>query len=202
MPRISRTTGVEPLPDRYGRESITGSKSAFTERKCRALNAVRGKFSHRNKNGVHDPYSFFHLAEELAHIAPWKPFTAAQLADWLNGTRPQFIWDPITVGRILNDLREGWEEANPGKDLQPMHQRRAWNGVFYEMTDFPAGRKVLANLIEDLSHVADEVYKTERSGKAKPRLTSPLAACASLVRTGVAAAMAVMALGGGSIIAM
>lgn len=180
MPRTVRDSGVTPLPDRYGRQSIPGTKTIVTDRKMRAWTSARNKFTHRAKNGVYDPYTYFHLVEELSQLKPWQSFTASQFADWLNGTRPQFIWDAVTVGRILNDLRESWDESNPGARHQPLIVTRRWNGTYYETTDYASARAVLFALVEDLASVGEGVYTAEQEGRNLSRLVSPLSNCASL----------------------
>lgn len=115
-------------------------------------------------------------------LAAWEPFTARELAEHLNKNRPAFLWDAVTVGRILTDLIDQWNEANPGHENQPIRDRMTWAGRIYEMTDYPAARKVLTNLIEDLIYLGDKHVDAELEGQKVSRLESPLNQCASVMR--------------------
>lgn len=147
----------------------------------RRWGAAKRRFFHRTRNGLYDPYTYFHLVDTLLGLEPWKRFSSRQFADHLNKVRPEFIWDPVTVGRILNDLEESFRDANPGKDLQPIQRTKNWQGNFYEMTDYPAGRAAIYNLLDDLAVLGDQVAATEATGEFTKRWTSPLVDCPSLV---------------------
>lgn len=184
--RTRRETGVIPFDssDRFGRRSIEGSNALLTNRRVKAWSKARNQFYHRVKNGIRDPFTFFHLVEELADIRTGHPFTAAELAEHLNRHRPVFTWDPVTVGRILNDLVESWQEANPGVRFQPLVSIRRWSGREYMTQDFPESRAVLMDLLDDLVILGD---KTGASRQQGPALDSPLTRCPSVtLRLGTA----------------
>lgn len=183
--RVRRTTsGPIPLSsgDGYGRRSVPGAAAMVTERRTRRWSQTRRVAFHRVKNGIYDPYTFFHVVEELASLKPNQPFTSAEFAEYLNDNREYLYWDPVTVGRVLNDLRENFEEANRGERMQPIVAQRYWDGMFYEVTDHPEARAALLNLLDDLNDASQNLYEQEADGKAPARLTSPLASCPSLIR--------------------
>ena len=181
--RIRENDGVVVFPrnDPFGRRSIAGSNELVTERRTKRWHQASAHYFHRTKNGVHDPYSFFHIAQALANIRPWQPFTAAELSEHLNQTVPAFIWDSVTVGRILADMIESFQEANGNPDAQPIKSMRHWNGTYYEMSEHPAARAAILNLVDDLLEVADSTRDSEARGIKPPRLTSPLLQCPSLL---------------------
>ena len=188
--RRRRTSGITPFGrlDQYGKRSIPGSAALVTERQVRRATKGRTQFVHRAPNGCYDPYTFFHLVEALLSFAPYTPFTAGQFADWLNAERPAFVWDAITVGRILNDIKDNLAEANPDPTVLPISSMRDWSGVYYEMTDHPVGRAILFRLLNDLFEVCEGWRVTEDIGMHPKRLQSPLLACPSVMD--VAAAIA------------
>lgn len=178
------TSGVQPRDpgDRYGRQTISGATELATNRKMRLWTASRIQFVHRTKNGIYDPYSYFHLVEELAHVKSWTRFTAAQLAQYLNQKRPQLAWDAVTVGRILGDLIDSWHEANPGDENQPLRAWRSWDGNYYEMTDYAPARAVLLAMLDDLIGTCQTVHEIEETGQYAKRPVSPLGNCPSLLQ--------------------
>lgn len=161
--------------------TIPGSHELLSERRLRRWSKARHRLYHRPKNGAHDPISFFHLTEELLHIHPGTPFTAANLAEYLNKVRTQLLWDPVVVGRILNDLIESWNEANPVPEAQPLAQSRHWSGRRYTTAAHPEARAVLAATIDDLARRGEAYRDTIDAGLIVKRLTSPLVGLASLL---------------------
>ena len=170
------------MPRNKPRTGIVRTEKELPVRTARRWRESSQLFHHRQPNGFHDPFTYFHLVRELHSLAPWEPFTAKDLADHLNKVEPRFIWDPITVGRILTDLIDQWGEANPGHEHQPIRHRMTWAGRIYEMTDYPAAQKVLTNLIEDLISVGSRIWNNEVAERKVSRLESPLNQCASVMR--------------------
>lgn len=182
--RPRRDTGVIPLDqdDPFGRRTMPASRPDFSERRTKRWARARNAFFHRVKNGIHDPLTFFQLVEELANVRPYQSFKAADLAAHLNERKNMFTWDPVVVGRILNDLVESWNEANPGERHQPLVAIRQWSGREYQTTDFPEARAVLAALLDDLVALGEQAKAQEATGRGPGRLTSPLTFCPSVMR--------------------
>lgn len=141
---------------------------------------ARGEFIHRARNGIYDPYTIFHLTDALTNIQPWQQFTAAEMAEWLNQQKPQFVWDAVTVGRILNDMVESLRDANAAPLAQPIIIARDWAGTSYEMTNYTEAREVLLRLLDDLVVLGQQLRDVELSGQPSKRQTSPFANCPSL----------------------
>jgi hypothetical protein len=181
--RRRRESGINILrgTDIYGRISMAGSAPLITERQLRKITTGKNRLVHRAKNGINDPYTFFHLVEALLGVAPFQPFTAAQLVRYLNAERPSMTWDAVTVGRVLNDIRDNLVEANPNEQFQPISMLRDWSGVYYETVDYAPARAVLFRLINDLLAVCAEVQEAEASGEIARRTQSPLLACPSIM---------------------
>jgi hypothetical protein len=175
---ISQFTKADP----HGRQTLPDTHGLLAERRVRKWAASRGNIQHRVKNGVYDPISFFHLVDALASIQLNQRFTAGQLADHLNKAKTTFTWDAVTVGRILNDIVESCEEANPGRDHQPLEVFRTWAGREYMLTSFIPARAVLFNLLDDLAILGERTVEQEAKGKYSPKTTSPLAWCPSLAQ--------------------
>lgn len=180
--RVAPADGVNPFDptDRYGRRSIPATAHLFTERRERKITAGRVKFHHRTRNGCFDPFSFFHVVETLLNLHPDTRFTGAALAEWMNTDRPTFIWDAVTLGRILNDLHDSFTEVN-GEEHSPIRIQRAWDGTHYWVSGVPEHRTALANVLEDLRQAGEQLWEAEARGEPPKRLTSPLAACASMM---------------------
>lgn len=180
---VQSNAGVVPLApaDKYGRLTVAGAKSAVTESKMRRWASARNRFYHRTKNGLYDPFTYFHLIEGLMHTKPWQPFSSRSLADHLNRSRPEFLWDPVTVGRILNDIQESINESNPGEEHAALRVMKASSGSLYMVTDYPAARTLMYALLDDLAALGGKVADLESEGKYSPRLVSPLVSCPSVV---------------------
>lgn len=193
---LPRAGSMAPLVSQLGSETLARSTlettievvsehnnpdGRLTNHKQRVYKIAGQKAVHRVKNGVYDVYTYYHLLAELGRMRPWTPFTSAKLTEWLNSARPTFIWDAVTVGRVLNDLHESWQESNPGDEHQPLIIRKTWQGNVYELTDYPAARRVMLNLADDLVALVDRTHAQELMGYIEPRLSSPLTLCPSIV---------------------
>ena len=178
--------------DQFGKRSMPGTAGLFSERRLRRWTTARVHFIHRAKNGVYDPFTYFHLVQSLANIAPGQRFGAAAFAAHLNRQVPAFEWDPVTVGRILSDLQDSFSEANPETGSQPIVKTRTYQGALYETTDYPAARAILVALLDDLTNIGGQVYDAQKLGNPWRSLISPLAVCpsiADIARMGLATAV-------------
>jgi hypothetical protein len=181
-PRARRKTGISLLDpsDEYGRRSVEGAMALVTARRTRRWNHARNTLFHRAKNGVYDAITFFYLVDELANLTPGQPFTAADLTDHLNRTTEALVWDAVTVGRILNDLIDTWNETNQSPLAQPLVVTRQWSGREYETTNHTDARIALLELLDDLAKLGERVKKAEALGTPPDRQVSPLVACPSV----------------------
>ena len=181
--RRRRDSGIFPLrtADTYGKLTMPGSAALVTDRQVRKIRHGRTTFFHRAKNGINDPYTFFHVVETLLDIEPNRQFNSGQLAAHLNQENPLLAWDAITVGRVLNDILENLAEANPDEKFQPLTRYRDWSGVFYETQHYAPARAVLFRLLNDLIRLCDALHKAEAAGEAPRRQESPLLSCPSVM---------------------
>lgn len=184
MPSSRRDTGYLPRPaeDLYGKLSVDGAKAIFGPTKIKTIRSRAKAYYHRTKNGVNDPYTYFHVAEAILAAEPDQKWTSAQLTDWLNENAPQLIWDSVTVGRVLYDLYDNWIDVEGSEDYTPLKRMRLYDGVFYRVNATPHTWAVLNNLIEDLVKVCDRLQKQEREGVLPKRTESPLLACPSVMQ--------------------
>jgi len=178
-----RASGIIPLDqtDPYGRQTLPGGRTLITERRMRRWATAKNAFFHRVRNGIHDPFTFFHVTETLLTVLPRNRFSAAELADHLNETKPVLAWDAVTVGRVLNDIRDSFRDANNHERFQPIVSTRHWTGTQYEIADYPEARAGLIRLVDDLVQLGTQLREAEDQGEAPKRLASPLAACPSLM---------------------
>jgi hypothetical protein len=168
--------------DKFGRKTIAGAAEWLTARRQRRITHGLMAYRHRVKNGFQDPFSFWHVVHALLNIRPDEEFGAKQLADFLNKNYPAFIWDAVTVGRILNDIIESVEMVNGmALDMQPLIYRRTSYGNFYQTTNQTPANAVLRNLLDDLELLCDKLVTQEQQGITPLRLGSPLMACPSVM---------------------
>jgi hypothetical protein len=68
-------------------------------------------WTYRTPNGVFDPLTYLFVLDSLANMDPQIELRAGVLAEWLNQARHQVLWDPITVGKVLSDICDQFEDA-------------------------------------------------------------------------------------------
>jgi hypothetical protein len=180
--RQKRAVGIIPChpEDQYGRKKIPGVAEYVTERRRRRWAQARVNFHERPANGRNNPLTIFHLLDMLANIEPDVMWTSAQLTDHLNEHKPNYLWDAITVGRILNECISQWDEANNNPVLNPLTRRRSWDGNYYQVSSHPAARQVLLNLIDDLVILGEEHLTKIGTEDAPSYADSPLNDCPSI----------------------
>lgn len=178
-----KTTGIVGRADfdQFGRSGVPGAAEWLTDRRLRRVTRGRNNYVHRTPNGHKDPFSFWHLVDALLNIDPFHEFSSRQLTDWLNETRPQFIWDAVTVGRMLSDIVESCEMANSDLDAAPLLHRRNAAGSWYQTNNQSLAGQVLRNILEDLETLCEKLVEEEGAGMLPKRHESPLMACASVM---------------------
>lgn len=171
-------TAVLSGEDIYGRLSIPGMKSLVTARGIRRVTSADLHFYHRAKNGVYDPMTFYHLLDALMQVEPGVLFRTADLLPYLTETKPQLVWDAITVGRVLNDMAMALTDAY---GESPISVTRRWNGNCYLVERDRAYRVMLHRLLEDLRALCVEVTHEEKAGRFSQRIASPIERCTSVM---------------------
>jgi hypothetical protein len=178
---MNATSGVVRRTDEFARATVAGAAEWLTARRQRGITHTRNTFVHRVPNGHRDPLSFWHVVDALLNIDPLLEFSSKQLADWLNQHRPEFIWDAVTVGRILADIAESCELANgQALDNTALLVRKTSSGTWYQTTNETAGYRVLLNLLEDLEKLGEQWLTAETRGTLPKRYDSPLLDCPSV----------------------
>ena len=180
MPRTQRQAEVRPATSPYCRTAVQGINHKITERRLRQLEQRQKKIAHRAKNGINDPISFYQLLDAVLNIPVGEEFSAKSLAEHLNVVRPRLVWDPVTVGRILNDITESLAEIN-GPAHAGIFTSRDWSGRYYQTVNDTEGWIAMMNLLDDLYPLAEQAMEDEASGHYPKRLESPLGKCASLL---------------------
>lgn len=168
-----------PADNPYGKLTIPGMKALASERRLRRVAHGRKEFFHRTKNGVYDPLTYFHILDALLELVPGRLFRTAEFVDYLDDTRPQLVWDTTTVGRVINDLAETFEEANKTAAID---SARRWNGMIYAVSDQPEHRAAMIALLDDLYRLCETLIAAEAAGEAPKRLNSPLLQCPSVMQ--------------------
>lgn len=176
--RRRRESGVDRAPDSYGRELAPG---LVTDRKIRKMRHGALHYRHLIKNGVYDPFTFFHVVDQLLNIKTDQAFTGREFAEYLNKNVEHMVWDSTTVGRILNDLHDNFRDVHPDEESQPLIVYRDWSACFYELRSTPRSRVALWRLAEDLVVLCEELADQEKRGVAPKRLGSPMSSCPSVM---------------------
>lgn len=162
----------------YGRLSIPGVRTLAGPRKLKRCQWANNNFLHRAKNGVYDPISYYHVLDEIMQLTPYQDFRTVDLIYRLDETKPQLIWDAVSVGRILTDIVENLHDAY---DAWPIAMGRRWNGMTYAVSGLPESRVMLHRLHDDLYALCEETLKEESRGVFTKRTASPLNRCPSVM---------------------
>ena len=176
---MNSPVSVFPAENPYGKLTLSGMKTLASERRLRRIAHGRKEFYHRTKNGVYDPLTYFHVLDGLLEIIPGTLFKTDVFVNFLRDTRPQLVWDVVTVGRVINDMAESLQEVNGRAAIT---STRRWDGYHYAISEMPEDRTALIHLLDDLYKLCESLLEAEAEGRPPKRLNSPLQNCASVMR--------------------
>jgi hypothetical protein len=161
----------------WSRNSEPAVRTLVTDRDVRQHSADETALTHRPKNGVYDPITFYHMADLIAQLSPEVEFRSAELLPILAAHKPQLVWDATTVGRVMADMAESLADAY---EVRPIRTHRQWDGMRYVISSHPVARAGLVRLVKDLRRLAEQVVEEELAGQPPKRTETPLLSCPSL----------------------
>jgi len=148
-----------------------------TRQRIRWKNARQ--WAYRANNGVYDPLTYLQVLDTLLSIDTQIELRSKNLSEFLNREKTQFYWDAVTVGRVLTDLAESFEEVL-GEKLGLLERGTDYKGNFFVFHLNPDTIKVATDLREDLMRLAQIEMQVRDRGETSKRYASPLLECPSL----------------------
>ena len=168
--------GADRYMDELGAPSVGTRQMA---RWCKTSNMV-----YPTPNGYFDPLTVFNVLFEVMALDSSLILRASAMTEWLQAHSPRFAWDPVTVGKVLSDLCDNFEDRL-GAKCGILERGRDWKGNFYYIHRDAETAELAHRVLDDLQRlVEDEMSKRVLCQKVL-RDISPLVECPSL-REGVA----------------
>jgi hypothetical protein len=134
---------------------------------------------YRTPNGQFDPLTHLYVLDAVAHIHPDIELRSNKLAIHMNETNEAFVFDPVTVGKVLSDLCDAFEDVLGAKNGL-LERGRDWKGTFYVLHRNPETAKAYWKAREDLMRLSQLEMEARAEGRKIDRLASPLLECPSL----------------------
>ena len=133
-------------------------------------------WSYRMVNGCYDPMTYMFILDTIMNIDPDLELRANKLVEYL-ATRPyQMVWDAVTVGKVLSDLCDTFEDVL-GAKMGLLERGKDYKGNFYRIHRNPATADLAIRLREDLYKASEAAMADWNAGKRQPLLASPLLEC-------------------------
>jgi hypothetical protein len=136
-------------------------------------------WAYRANNGVYDPLTYLQVLDTVLSIDPQIELRSKVLAKFLNDNKIMFYWDAITVGRILTDLAESFEEVM-GKKMGLLERGTDYRGNFFLLHVNADTIKVANDLREDLMRLSTIEMAVRDRGETSKRYATPLLECPSM----------------------
>ena len=171
-------SGVEDITQWPRDWMIDESVGALGTRQRRRWEASRF-WHYAMANGQYDPLTFLYVLDQVAHIDPDIELRAVKFAPWLSEHCPALVFDAVTVGKVLSDLCEAFEDVLGAKNGL-LERNRDWKGTFYVIHRNPDTATLYWKAREDLMRLVDVEMDARKSGQRPERLASPLLECPSL----------------------
>lgn len=131
------------------------------------------------KNGLYDPLTFLFVLDAVANINPDIELRSKNLVEFLQRERDQFHWDVTTVGRVLNGIREAFEDVL-GEKRGILEAGVDYRGAFYRIHHNAETAALYYRAREDLMRLAENEMTLRALGKHSKEMVSPLTDCPSL----------------------
>lgn len=127
---------------------------------------VLSGLKHRVRSGFNDPLSVALVLDAMVCANPNAYLRASYLTPWLNRNRTDFIWEPITIGRIMGEVVDVAAETFAGYKYYPVDRGTDWRGhyIVIDPDGGHEGRLWLMRLIDRLLPKCAEVMEVERDG--------------------------------------
>ena len=134
---------------------------------------------YRVANGHNDPLTVLYVHGALMNISPEIELRAGNLAKWLDDTAPAFSWDSVTVGKVLSDLCDGFEQRL-GAKCGLIERGRDQKSIFYVFHRNQETATLARSLYDDLYRLAEVEIAAVAGRGPRNRSFSPLLECPSL----------------------
>lgn len=127
---------------------------------------------HRVRNGNRDPMCVLLVLDLVQRWSPRHYIRTRYMVNELNRRRRSFMWDPITVGKIMGELCEIGAEAYAERpDLHPVMGQLDGRGNIYFVNSVPTTYRYFWKLRRQLQQRCSEVMSSEAEG-SEPRFLS------------------------------
>lgn len=134
---------------------------------------------YRTPNGQSDPLTYLIVLDQIAHIDPDIELRAIKLTPWLNEHSDSVVFDSVTVGKVLSDICDAFEDVLKAKNGL-LERSRDWKGTFYRIHRNGETAALYWKAREDLMRLASAEMAARAAGNRPERLASPLIECPSL----------------------
>jgi len=129
-------------------------------------------------NGCYDPMTYLYILDTVMNIDPDIELRASRLVEYLK-TRPyRMTWDSTTVGKVLSDLCDTFEDVL-GAKMGLLERGRDWKGAFYRLHRNNSTAGLAIALREDLYKATEAEMAARAAGNKPLALASPLLECPS-----------------------
>jgi hypothetical protein len=136
-------------------------------------------FSYPTPNGIECPMTYMLVLDALMNIDPFIELRAKNLVLYLTETYPQLSWDSVTVGRVVSDFCDNFEDVLGVKNGL-LERSRDHNGWFYLLHQSPETARLAFLLRDDLFRLTEVEIASRKQGRKTDFKGSPLLECVSV----------------------
>lgn len=125
------------------------------------------RLAHRIPNGYRDPLTISMVLAAVLASHPTSYIRPPELRPWLDRHYPAFVWDNVTVGRILSSLAATaeYEYVEVCKKENPIGIGRDYRSAYYVIQG-NEGRGYVAQLFAGMFKLAEAELAREADGEA------------------------------------
>lgn len=166
---------ITPWGSKWMQDEIPGSLGSRQKMRWEASE----HWAYTTPNGCYDPMTYLYILDAISNIDPDIELRSARLVEFLASKPYRLSWDSTTVGKVLSDLCDAFEDVL-GKKMGLLERGRDWKGTFYRIHRSPDIAKVVLGLREDLYKATEAEMEARKAGNRPLALASPLLECPSV----------------------
>lgn len=180
MPRprrpFSQYNVIQPNREPWLKDVLPGVLGVRQERRWDVSNRT---LRYPTLNGTQDPLTYLLVLDSLMNMHPDVELRAVSFAEWLSTHVEGYVWTSHTVGKVLSDLCEAFEDVlGAGNGL--LTSGKDYRGAWYLFNRSKEAARVAYALREDLQRLSEAELKVRQLGRKTDTLGSPLMECPSV----------------------
>jgi hypothetical protein len=163
---------ITPHPEKWMQDEVPGVLGSRQSMRWDAST----HWVYTTPNGCYDPMTYMFILDSVMNIDPDIELRSGKLVEYLAKRPYHMSWDSTTVGKVLSDLCDTFEDVL-GAKCGLLERGKDYKGTFYRIHRNPTTAALAIRLREDLYKATEAEMAARATGNRPQALASPLLEC-------------------------